>query len=179
MNASRLPPAIPDRVRWAVDLLEVQPWDRVLEVGGGTGASASLICSLLTDGRLTSLDRSPAAAQRIQRPNQHHVDAGRLEVRQGSLAGFVANSPFDKVLCINVNVFWTTPAKAETLALRRSVTSQGRVVVGYGGAPSAQHDRIARSVTDVLASAGFASVEVRTGEPAFAVVAVVQPAQAR
>ena len=50
---------IPDRVRWAVDQLRLQPDDRVLEIGGGPGAAAELICSRLDRGWLLRQGRSP------------------------------------------------------------------------------------------------------------------------
>jgi protein-L-isoaspartate O-methyltransferase len=38
---------IPKRIRWAVETLAVQPADRLLEIGGGPGLAASLICERL------------------------------------------------------------------------------------------------------------------------------------
>lgn len=165
-------PEISERVRWAVGLLDVQPSDHVLEVGAGTGASASIICAQLGSGRLDSLDRSVAATRRIAEPNQHHQVAGRLRVLSGSLADFVAPQPYDKFLCVNVNAFWTSPATAEVHVLLRSIAPGGCLVIAYGGdAPTGKQDRIAAAVTEALSSAGFAAVRVMTGSAAFAVVA--------
>ena len=35
---------IPDRIRWAVETLAVDTSDQLLEIGGGSGVAASLIC---------------------------------------------------------------------------------------------------------------------------------------
>ena len=40
---------IPPRIRWAVDLMDVQPSDHVLEIGCGPGYGAEMICERLTD----------------------------------------------------------------------------------------------------------------------------------
>ena len=35
---------IPARIRWAVDFMDVQPNDHILEIGCGPGAAAELMC---------------------------------------------------------------------------------------------------------------------------------------
>ncbi len=42
---------IPARIRWAVDVMDVQPHDHILEIGCGPGAAAELICEQLETGK--------------------------------------------------------------------------------------------------------------------------------
>src|SRR6476620_12510289 len=77
---------IPPRIKWAVDLMDVQPADQVLEIGCGPGAGAEAICSHLETGKLFAIDRSESGVDRTKRRNQKYVDAGRLVVRQIDLA---------------------------------------------------------------------------------------------
>jgi trans-aconitate methyltransferase len=51
---------VSDRLRAVVDRLDVQPGDRILEIGCGHGVAATLVCERLGEsGRLTAIDRSP------------------------------------------------------------------------------------------------------------------------
>ena len=44
-------PRVPERLRWAVQLLDISPHDDILEIG--PGGSVSLICEQLAAGRIT------------------------------------------------------------------------------------------------------------------------------
>jgi protein-L-isoaspartate O-methyltransferase len=146
---------VPDRIAWAVELLDPQPGDRVLEIGCGPGVAAALVCERLGNaGRLTAIDRSATAVERTRR----RLGAGRATVEQSDLAGFDAPaSSFDKAFAVNVNVFWTGPADAE-LAVLRSVLRRGGVIrLVYGGPPSGGGRDVAPTVTAALGRIGCAT----------------------
>ncbi|WP_238694453.1 class I SAM-dependent methyltransferase [Nocardioides daphniae] len=105
---------IPPRIKWAVDVMDVQPNDQVLEIGCGPGAGAELICSRLQTGKLFAIDRSESGVDRTKRRNAQHVEAGRLTVRQIDLATLrVPVKRLTKVFAFNVNLFWVraTPTR--------------------------------------------------------------------
>src|SRR5688500_14126706 len=55
---------VPERTTYAVEKLDVQPDDRILEIGCGRGMPAELICARLKHGSLTAIDRSAVASKR-------------------------------------------------------------------------------------------------------------------
>ena len=176
--------AAPVRVRWAVDVLDLRPDDRVLEVGGGTAASARLVLDRVPSGRLVALDRSPTASRRIAAALPREVDSGRLVVVTRALAEVGADvgvdvdgdvdgdvdeatlSPasVDVALAVDVNVFWTSEAAPELAVLRRLLVPGGRLAVCFGAdGPRAEaiRHRVLEPVARHVTAAGFVDVEVR------------------
>jgi len=89
----------PGIVAGMLELLEVRPRERVLEIGAGTGYNAALLAELAgPDGRVTTvdLDQDIAAAARA-----HLAVAGfervRVEAGDGA-AGWAAEAPYDKMI---------------------------------------------------------------------------------
>ncbi|MGH3877943.1 MAG: class I SAM-dependent methyltransferase [Actinophytocola sp.] len=153
---------IPDRIRWAVDVVDPRADERLLEIGCGPGVAAALVCERLTTGRLTAVDRSPVAVERTRRRNAAHLGSGRLEVVQSEL-DTLAVDDFDKAFSVDVNVFWTTDAARELAVLHGALRPGGRLYVLYGGGPTGE-DRVTRTIADSLAGHGFVEVE-RIGSP--------------
>ena len=153
------------RVRWAVGLLGLRADARVLEVGGGSGASARLVCEQLTTGHLLAVDRSAAATARISRSCTDLVEVGRLTVVTGELAGLdVPSRSLDIAFSVDVNVFWISDAARELAVLRRVLAPRGLLAVCYGsdGPKSSRlRERILDPVAANVRRAGFVDVEQR------------------
>ena len=153
---------VPVRVRWAVEVLDPQPGEHVLEVGCGPGAAAELVCPRLGDGHLLAVDRSPVAVARTLARCAPHVAAGRLQVTQAELSGLdLPRGALDAAFCVDVNVFWTGPASRELAALRAGLRAGGRLLVLYGAGPTAS-ERLVDRVAAALREGGFDEVEVLT-----------------
>ncbi|WP_166518229.1 class I SAM-dependent methyltransferase [Candidatus Blastococcus massiliensis] len=150
---------VPDRVRWAVELLDPAPTEEILEIGGGPGVSAALICDRLTTGRLLAVDRSAVAIERTLRRNQPHLASGRLAVCQCALDA-LAEPPatFDRALALDVNLFWVRDATPELEVLRRLLRPGGRLLVLYGATSPAGAERVLGPVAAGLRGHGFVDV---------------------
>ncbi|RSM84887.1 class I SAM-dependent methyltransferase [Kibdelosporangium aridum] len=155
---------VPDRVRWALSVVDPGPADRVLEVGCGPGVAAALVCERLETGHLLAIDRSPVAVRRTVERNSSHVDSGRVEVRQSTLDGLdVPAGSLDKAFCVNVNLFWVQDPAVELAVLREALRPGGILYILYGDGPTGE-DRVTPVISDALRRNGFADVEVVRGE---------------
>jgi len=119
--------AIPERIRWAVEALDIEPGDRLLEIGGGPGAAASLVCERLDTGRMLLLDRSATAIERTRRRNAEHLASGRLRLETVDIADFEPrDARFDKVFAVT-STSSGPPTRPRSLPVfaRRSLQTAG------------------------------------------------------
>lgn len=148
--------AIPARIRWAVELMDVKPNDHVLEIGCGPGAGAELICSRLESGKLFAIDRSESGVDRTRRRNEAHIAAGRLTVRQIDLATLrVPVKRLTKVFAFNVNLFWVRACADEVALLHQRVVPGGAVYLFYETKMPELVPNIVRKSSQALADGGF------------------------
>ena len=158
---------IPPRIRWAVDLMDVQPNDSVLEIGCGPGAGAELICQRLEGGKLFAIDRSESGVDRTRRRNQKYVDAGRLTVRQIDLATLrVPVKRLNKVFAFNVNLFWVRRCRDEVALLHERVLPGGAVYLFYEAAKPELVPNIVEKASASLRDGGFRVSVVEQKAPA-------------
>ena len=156
-------PPLPARARFALSLLDVEPTHHVLEFGCGNGDVARAVADLLTTGSVVAVDRSAIAVTRAR------AGGDDLEVRQDELADVTTDEPFDRIVGINVNVFWTGDAEAECEALRRLLADDGVVVVAYE-TPAAVRPEMTDRVVVNLERHGFAATVVPGAEPSLVAI---------
>src|SRR5687767_11867705 len=89
------------RSRWAVELLDVQPTDRFLEVGCGPGVALAAASARTSD--VVGVDRSPVMVRTARRRSGATV----VEASANALPQF--DEPFDKALAVNTLAFWPDP----------------------------------------------------------------------
>ncbi|MGH3453535.1 MAG: SAM-dependent methyltransferase [Nocardioidaceae bacterium] len=95
-------PKVSDRLAYAVDLLDVQPRDRLLELGCGHGVAVTLVCERLDGGRITAIDRSAKMIATARQRNAAQIESGTATFIEGSLdvADF-GDARFDKVFGVH------------------------------------------------------------------------------
>ena len=149
-----LRPTPPERVRWTVELLDVQPTDHLLEIGCGPGHAVALVCARLTRGTVTAIDRSATMVARARALNADAVAAGRARIEQQALTAVALGRRFAKVFAVNVNAFWASPAPS-LAALDRVLRPDGAAYLVYEPPTLERLGELRRRLPDLLEARGL------------------------
>ena len=119
------------RGRWTVDLLQLAPTDRVLEVGYGPGVVTGWLCEEVPDGQVVGVDRSATMCDQASRRNRFHIDSGLLDLRVGDAEDLPDGlGPFDAACGMNEWQFWTDPV-ATLAGIGATLRPGGRIAMTY------------------------------------------------
>ncbi len=133
------------RHRWAAELLEPQPGERILEVGCGHGIATGLV--LAAGAAVVAVDRSAKMVEACLRRNPGaHVREGEFETL--GLAGF------DAAFAVNVD-FALHEDKGWARALHAALRPGGRAVLVLESPGQRPAERFAAAVAATLAGTGF------------------------
>lgn len=151
---------------WAVALLDVQPTDRVLEIGFGPGVAVAEFAGRTTRGHVYGVDHSRAMVRQATRRNAAAVRAHRVHLMHASVERLPSfGDPLDAILAVNSVGFWPDPVQ-RLRELRGLLRPAGRIaLVSQPRCPGATRDttvRAAQELQDLLTQAGFADLRVRT-----------------
>lgn len=174
---------------WMVELLAVEPADRILEVGFGPGVALAALLARASKGWVAGVDVSDAMVRQARSRHGAAIAAGRLEVHQGDATALTfADATFDKVCGAHVLYFWPDPERT-VRELRRVLRPGGSLALAYQerehmppGAAMGLSRAGARlvgpgDVERIVRTAGFEDARVETrqtssGPAGFCVVAV-------
>ena len=145
---------IPERIAWAVDILDVQPDDIILEIGCGTGAAISLVCERLVSGQITAIDRSEKMIALARKHNRQFLKSGKADIRHASIEASELSSSFSKIFLFNLNVFWMDPV-AELAAVGNALTTSGQFYIFHNPPPGSRLEEFAEAITKNLKKNGF------------------------
>jgi SAM-dependent methyltransferase len=154
------------RNRWAVDLLAVEPTDRVLELGCGPGVAIAALAGRATHGLVVGVDHSRVMIRQARRRNAAAIRAGRVRLIPAPVERLqLTDGPFDAALAVNTVGMWPDP----TTRLRdigRLLRPGGRIALvsqpRCPGATAATSAAAAGELAARLSDAGFEDTRVHT-----------------
>jgi SAM-dependent methyltransferase len=169
------------RNRWAVELLDVQPHERVLDLGCGPGVALAAFAERVTDGLVVGVDHSQVVLDQAARRNADAIAAGRLRLVNARAEAVLASpdgdspgtdragppfdEPFDAALAVNSLGMWDDP-DARLVALRTVLRTGGRVALvsqpRSKGADAGTTRAAGSELADRLERAGFTDVHAST-----------------
>jgi SAM-dependent methyltransferase len=158
-------------------LLDIQPSDRVLEIGFGPGVAIGEIARLAVEGYVCGLDHSEVMVRQASRRNAQALRSGRVDLSLGSVESLPTfDEPFDKILAVNAIQFVADPVRCLT-DLRGLLFEGGRIAIAHQPrCPGATDETSAlrgQRIAAQLAQAGFSDVRAETLKLKLAVVCVL------
>jgi ubiquinone/menaquinone biosynthesis C-methylase UbiE len=169
--------------RWVVELLDVRPDDRVLDIGSGPGVTLALIARRATAGFVAGVDPSGVMVRQATERNRAAVQAGRVELRPGSASSLpYPDAHFTKACAVHSLYFWPSveaglrevhrvlaPDGLHVLAVRTRRPDAGRFSPSRYGLT----DEMLADLVATLASVGFRDVTTRRREMGRQTIAAV------
>ena len=154
------------RNAWTVSLLNIQPGDRVLEIGFGPGLGIEQIARITTKGFVAGIDHSDVMVRMASNRNAKAIREGRVELRPGSVSALqLFDQPFTKILAINTIQFWDNPVE-RLRELRRLLVPGGIIAITFQtrtrGATEETAQAMGQEIASALSQSGFDQVQVET-----------------
>ena len=115
----------------ALTLLDLQPSDRVLEVGFGHGRTIERAATVLATGFIAGIDLSEEMVRMAERRCRRLIRDGKVTLSVGDSDHLpFLDQHFDKALSVHTVYFWADPV-AHLREIRRVLADGGRLVLGF------------------------------------------------
>jgi ubiquinone/menaquinone biosynthesis C-methylase UbiE len=151
----------------AVELLDIQPTDRVLDIGFGGGITIEDMVKLINTGKIYGVDFSQVMVAQAKRKFKDSIESGKVSIEFADVRQLpFDDNTFDKICTVNTIYFWEDPL-ASLREIKRVVKSSGRLVIGIRSAdkmkdlPFTKHNfrlYAPEAVKDLLVGSGFSGI---------------------
>jgi ubiquinone/menaquinone biosynthesis C-methylase UbiE len=153
----------------AVEVLDIQPTDLVLDIGFGGGITIEKMVKLIDTGKVYGVDFSQPMVEQAQQKFKRSIDLGKVSIEFADVKQLpFDDNKFDKICTVNTIYFWEDPLVG-LMEIKRVLKSGGRLVIGIRSAdkmkdlPFTQHNfrlYAPEAVRDLLVKSGFSAVSI-------------------
>ena len=92
---------------WGLAHVAVGKSDTILDVGCGGGRTVSKLAAIASEGKVYGVDHSEESVTASKKANAREIDAGRVEIRQGSVSQLpYSDGVFDLVTGVETHFWW-------------------------------------------------------------------------
>ncbi|WP_016876101.1 class I SAM-dependent methyltransferase [Chlorogloeopsis fritschii PCC 9212] len=156
-----------DFTEWVIHLLEVQPDDKVLEVGFGPGVGIEILAAAVSTGYVAGVDYSKEMVEQARARNAKAIETGLVQLEYGSVEKLpFADDTFDKVLAINSMQVWPD-VMVGLREIWRVMKGGGKIALGF--TPHSGQSRT--GLTEMLTTAGFTEAHLVETDQGFCALA--------
>ena len=87
--------------------LDIQPLDKILEIGYGPGVGIELIAEACNSCTIHGIDFSKLMYKRATKRNKKHIESNKVLLKYGDILDNQTDKDnYDKIFCLNVVYFW-------------------------------------------------------------------------
>ena len=156
-----------DTAEQVIEVLDVRPDDKVLEVGFGPGVAIQLLLHRVPAGSVAGVDQSQEMVRQAAARNADALRSRRVDLRYGSVERLpFANETFDKALAINSMQAWPD-AHAGLQEIRRVLKRGGNIALGF----TVNSDQPKAGIAESLAAEGFTQARIVDRSKLFCAIA--------
>jgi arsenite methyltransferase len=152
-----------------VELLDIKPTDRVLDIGFGGGVTIEEMVKIIDTGKIHGVDFSQAMVDKAKWRFKKSIQAGKVSIEFGDVSQLPFDAKiFDKVCTVNTIYFWKDPL-VSLREIRRVMKKGGKLIISIRSAdkmkdlPFTQHNFKLYAPEDVkhlLVGAGFNDISI-------------------
>lgn len=156
-----------------LEQLFIQPKDRILEVGFGSGDLLERILSRNRCDHVAGVDHSVDMVRVVSRRLRRYIQAGNIEIRFAHIEALpFQDQEFTKVCSVNTLYFWNNPAGA-LAECRRVLKNEGRILLCFNSKEDLERWPIHKhgfklyeltEVEEMLRDSGFEAIEIASGD---------------
>ncbi|KOP28370.1 methyltransferase type 11 [Hapalosiphon sp. MRB220] len=156
-----------DFTQWVIDLLEIQPDEKVLEVGFGPGVGIEILATAVSTGYVAGVDYSQEMVKQARVRNEKAIETGLVQLQYGSVEKLpFANDTFDKALAINSMQVWSD-AMVGLRSIWRVMKVGGKIALGF----TPHSGQSSTGLSEMLTTAGFTEAHLVETDRGFCVLA--------
>jgi len=151
-----------DRFQWAAEIMDVNPDDRILEIGCGAGVAATILAASLTTGTITAIDQSESMIKKAPTRNAALAATGKAIFIPVSLTNMSTTKQYTKIFAFNVSLFWKDASK-ELEIVKKLLAPKGKLYIFHQPPPGvamAFNKTIATKVTKALEQENFTILNI-------------------
>jgi ubiquinone/menaquinone biosynthesis C-methylase UbiE len=152
---------------FAVERLDIQPTDKVLDIGFGGGITIEEMLQTINTGKIYGVEFSQIMVEQAKQKFKPEIYSNKVSIEFGDVKqlSFIENT-FDKVCTVNTIYFWNEPL-ASLQEIKRVLKSNGKLVVGIRSADKMKELPVTQynfrlydpeAVRDLLVEAGFINI---------------------
>lgn len=156
-----------DFTQRVIHLLDVQPQDKVLEVGFGPGVGIQMLAGAASRGLIAGIDVSKEMVAQATSRNAKAIKAGLVQLQHGSVEQLpFSDRTFDKALTINSMQVWFD-VMAGLQEIHRVLKAGGKIALGF--TPQSRQSKV--GLLETLELAGFTETTFVETQQGFCVLA--------